>query len=336
MTDPIETITAFEALDSRGRPTVGCNVVTRGGARGRAIVPSGASTGSHEARELRDGGERYGGYGVLRAVANAEGELLDAVRGIDVTDQSAVDRALREADGTPDGGRLGANAILAISVAAAQAAAATRGLPLYAAVGDGPRTLPMPMINIISGGAHAARALDVQDFLVVPVGASTFAEAIETVARVRAATGDVLRDRGATWALVADEGGYGPQLSSNREALEVLSAAFERAGLTPGDDIAIAIDVAATQFHSPSDGTYVGRPRTAGCAPTSSSRSSSPGRPTSPSSRSRIALAEDDWAGWRTATERLGGIQLLGDDLFVTSPTGFAEASTRRLPTPCS
>ena len=140
MTEPIETITAFEALDSRGRPTVGCNVVTRGGARGRAIVPSGASTGSHEARELRDGGERYGGYGVLRAVANAEGELLDAVRGIDVTDQSAVDRALREADGTPDGGRLGANAILAISVAAAQAAAATRGLPLYAAVGDGPRT----------------------------------------------------------------------------------------------------------------------------------------------------------------------------------------------------
>ena len=137
MTDPIETITAFEALDSRGRPTVGCNVVTRRGARGRAIVPSGASTGSHEARELRDGGERYGGYGVLRAVANAEGELLDAVRGIDVTDQSAVDRALREADGTPDGGRLGANAILAISVAAAQAAAATRGLPLYAAVGDG-------------------------------------------------------------------------------------------------------------------------------------------------------------------------------------------------------
>ena len=256
MTEPIETITAFEALDSRGRPTVGCNVVTRGGARGRAIVPSGASTGSHEARELRDGGERYGGYGVLRAVANAEGELLDAVRGIDVTDQSAVDRALREADGTPDGGRLGANAILAISVAAAQAAAATRGLPLYAAVGDGPRTLPMPMINIISGGAHAARALDVQDFLVVPVGSTTFAEAIESVSRVRAATGEVLRDRGATWALVADEGGYGPQLSSNREALEVLSAAFERAGLTPGDDIAIAIDVAATQFHSPSDGTY--------------------------------------------------------------------------------
>lgn len=320
MSDAIETITAFEALDSRGRPTVGCTVVTRQGARGRAIVPSGASTGSHEARELRDGGDRYGGYGVRRAVANAEGELLEAVRGIDVTDQGAVDIALRAADGTAHGGRLGANAILAVSVAAAQAAAASRGLPLYAAVSDGPRTLPMPMINIISGGAHAARALDVQDFLVVPVGASTFAEAIETVSRVRATTGEVLRERGATWALIADEGGYGPQLASNREALEVLSTAFERAGLTPGDDIAIAIDVAATQFHSPSDGTYIWETEDRRMRADELVEELAAWSADFPIVSIEDALAEDDWVGWRTGTERLSGIQLLGDDLFVTSP----------------
>lgn len=331
MSDPIETITAFEALDSRGRPTVGCAVVTREGARGRAIVPSGASTGSHEARELRDGGERYGGYGVLRAVAHAEGELLKAVRGIDVTDQDAVDRALREADGTPDGGRLGANAILAISVAAAQAAAVTRRLPLYAAVGDGPRTLPMPMVNIISGGAHAARALDLQDFLVVPVGATTFAEAIETVARVRAATGEVLRDRGATWALVADEGGYGPQLSSNREALEVLSAAFERAHLVPGDDIAIAIDVAATQFHSVSDGVYRWDAEDRVLRADELVEELVAWTAEFPIVSIEDALAEDDWDGWLTATTRLDGIQLLGDDLFVTSPHRLRRGIEQRI-----
>ncbi|MEN2738425.1 phosphopyruvate hydratase [Microbacterium sp. X-17] len=320
MSDPIASITAFEALDSRGRPTVGCTVVTRAGARGRAIVPSGASTGSHEARELRDGGERYGGYGVRRAVANVEGELFDAVRGIDVTDQGAVDRALRQADGTPDGGRLGANAILAISVAAAEAAATTRGLPLYAAVGDGPRTLPMPMINVISGGAHAARSLDVQDFLVVPVGASTFAEAIETVSRVRAATGEVLRDGGATWALVADEGGYGPLLSSNRAALEVLMTACERARLLPGDDIAIAIDVAATQFHSPAEDAYLWDAEDRRFRSDELVDELVAWAADFPIVSIEDALAEDDWDGWRMATERLGGIQLLGDDLFVTSP----------------
>lgn len=318
--DAIATITAFEALDSRGRPTVGCTVVTDGGSRGRAIVPSGASTGSHEARELRDGGARYGGFGVQRAVANAEGELFAAVRGLSVADQAGVDRALREADGTPDGGRLGANAILAVSVATARATADARGLPLYAALGDGPISLPRPMVNIISGGAHAARALDVQDFLVIPVSASTFAESIEVVSRVRAATGEVLRERGATWALVADEGGYGPALSGNRDALEVLMAAFDRADVVPGDDIAIAIDVAATQFHSAADGSYRWETEARTMQSAELVAELEAWTHDFPIVSIEDALAEDDWDAWRSATERLGAIQLLGDDLFVTNP----------------
>ncbi|MBN9189677.1 phosphopyruvate hydratase [Microbacterium sp.] len=318
--DPVASVMAFEALDSRGRPTVGCTVVTAGGHRGRAIVPSGASTGSHEARELRDGGERYGGFGVQRAVANAEGGLRDAVLGLDVVDQAGVDIALRAADGTPDGGRLGANAILAISVATARAAAASRGMPLFASCGESVRSTPMPMVNIISGGAHAARALDVQDFLVIPVGATTFSEAIERVSRVRAATGEVLRERGATWALVADEGGYGPRLDGNRDALEVLMRAFERTGLTPGDDIAIAIDVAATQFHTSGNDTY--RWETEGRTMTARELTAELASWVRdfPIVSIEDALAEDDWTGWREATASLGDIQLLGDDLFVTSP----------------
>lgn len=318
--DTIDTITAFEALDSRGRPTVGCTVVTTSGARGRAIVPSGASTGSHEARELRDGEARYGGFGVRRAVANAEGELLDAVQGRDVADQIGVDRAMREADGTSDGGRLGANAILAVSVATARAAAAARRVPLYAALGDGPRTLPRPMVNIISGGAHAARALDVQDFLVVPVSAVTFAEAIEVVSRVRAAAGEVLREKGAIWALVADEGGYGPHLSSNREALEVLMTAFSRAGVTPGADVAIAIDVAATQFYEPAGATYAWASEGRTMGPSELIEELSGWTRDFPIVSIEDALAEDDWDAWRLATDRLTGVQLLGDDLFVTNP----------------
>lgn len=317
--DTIATITAFEALDSRGRPTVGCTVVTAAGHRGRAIVPSGASTGSHEARELRDGGERYAGFGVRNAVANAEGELLDAVRGLDVADQAGVDAALRHADGTSDGGRLGANAILAVSVAAARAAAASRGVPLFASVGDEVRSIPMPMVNIISGGAHAARALDVQDFLVIPLGAATFSEAIERVSRVRAATGEVLRERGATWALVADEGGYGPRLDGNRDALEVLMRAFAKSRLTPGVDIAIAIDVAATQFYSPGSATYRWETEDRTMSAGALVEELAAWTRDFPIVSIEDALAEDDWTGWREATVVLGDIQLLGDDLFVTS-----------------
>jgi enolase len=316
--DSIASVSAFEALDSRGRPTVGCTLVTDGGARGRAIVPSGASTGSHEARELRDGGHRYGGFGVTQAVANVEGELAATVRGIDVADQAAVDAALKSADRTPDLRRLGANAVLAVSVAAARAAAAAKGVELWASVNEGERSLPMPMVNIISGGAHAARALDVQDFLVVPVSATTFAEAIEHVWRVRAATGQVLRDRGATWALVADEGGYGPHLASNREALEVLMVAIERAGLVPGDDVGIAIDVAATQFYDEATATYRWAADDRDMSSAELAHELREWVADFPIVSIEDPLSEDDWAGWREATEKLGGIQLLGDDLFVT------------------
>ncbi|SHN46748.1 phosphopyruvate hydratase [Cryptosporangium aurantiacum] len=309
---------AWEALDSRGKPTVGCEVRLDGGATGRATVPSGASTGRHEARELRDGEERYGGNGVRKAVANVTGEIADAVRGQDVAD---LDVSLRTLDGTADLGRLGANAVLAVSVAAAVAGAAARGLPLHRAVADegAAPLLPLPMVNIISGGAHSGRSIDVQDFLAVPVGAETFAEAIEWSSRVRAGAASELEHRGFPVALVADEGGLGPLLPTNRAALDVLVAGIERAGLRPGDDIGIAIDVAATQF-ARADGRYVlaaeNRELTADglideladwCA-------------SYPIVSLEDALAEDDWDGWRTATERLAGRQLLGDDLFVTNP----------------
>ncbi|GAA3388968.1 phosphopyruvate hydratase [Cryptosporangium minutisporangium] len=309
---------AWEALDSRGKPTVGCEVRLDGGAIGRATVPSGASTGRHEARELRDGEARYGGNGVRKAVANVTGEIADAVRGLDVAD---LDVSLRTLDGTADLGRLGANAVLAVSVGAAVAGAAARGLPLHRAVADegAAPLLPLPMVNIISGGAHSGRSIDVQDFLAVPLGARTFAEAIEWAARVRAGAAEELEHRNFPVALVADEGGLGPFLHTNRAALDVLVAGIERAGLRPGDDVGIAIDVAATQF-ARADGRYVlaaeNRELTADglvdeladwCA-------------SYPIVSLEDALAEDDWAGWRTATERLSGRQLLGDDLFVTNP----------------
>lgn len=322
MTDAtIIGLLAWEALDSRGKPTVGCEVRLRGGATGRATVPSGASTGRHEARELRDGGARYGGHGVRRAVAHVTGEIADGVHGLDATDSAGVDRRLRALDGTADLGRLGANAVLAVSVAAALAGAEAGGLPLFAAVADdGARPLlPLPMVNIISGGAHSGRSIDVQDFLAVPVGAACFGEAIEWAARVRAGSADELADRGLPVALVADEGGLGPLLPTNRSALDVLVAGIGRAGLRPGDDVAIAVDVAASQLLRP-DGRYVlaaedrelsaeglGEELAAWCA-------------AYPIVSLEDAFAEDDWEGWRAGTSRLQGRQLLGDDLFATDP----------------
>ena len=317
----ITGLLAWEALDSRGKPTVGCEVRLDGGAAGTATVPSGASTGRHEARELRDGGSRYGGHGVRQAVAHVTGDIADAVRGLDATEQEGLDRTLRELDGSPDLGRLGANAVLAVSIAAAVAGAAARRVPLYAAVADGPAAplLPLPMVNIISGGAHSGRSIDVQDFLAVPLGAGSFAEAVEWTARVRAGTAEELTARGLPVALVADEGGLGPLLPTNRSALDVLVAGIERAGLRPGDGVGIAIDVAATQFLR-DGGRYVlaaeGRELTSDelveeladwCA-------------AYPIVSLEDALPEDDWAGWATATRRLAGRQLLGDDLFVTNP----------------
>ncbi|MCK9878868.1 phosphopyruvate hydratase [Frankia sp. Ag45/Mut15] len=316
---------AWEALDSRGRPTVGCEVRLDGGATGSATVPSGASTGRHEARELRDGGPRYGGQGVRRAVAHVAGEINDAIRGLDSTDQATLDERLRALDGTADLHRLGANAVLSVSVAAALAGARQRGVPLFEAVADGSGAplLPLPMVNIISGGAHSGRSIDVQDFLAVPLGAASFAEAIEWAARVRAGAAEELAARGLPVALVADEGGLGPLLPTNRSALDILVAGTERAGLRPGADVGIAIDIAATQFVR-ADGRYVlaaeSRELTAGelvdelvdwCA-------------SYPILSLEDPLAEDDWAGWQTVTERLAGRQLLGDDLFVTSPDRLA------------
>lgn len=317
----ITALDAWEALDSRGRPTVAAEVVLDGGARGRATVPSGASTGRHEARELRDGGTRYGGYGVRDAVANVTGELAAAVRGLDAVDQAGVDRTLRAADGTEGLGRLGANAVLAVSVATAVASAAAQGLPLHAAVAD-PRErplLPLPMVNIISGGAHAGRSIDVQDFLAVPLGAGSFAEAIEWCARVRAGSAAVLADRGHAVALVADEGGLGPQLPDNRSALDVLVAGIEQAGLRPGTDVGIAVDVAATQFAT-GEGEYTlaAESRVLDSAGLVDELASWCAH--YPIVSIEDALAEDDWDGWRHATAALHGRQLLGDDLFVTNP----------------
>ncbi len=318
--DLIERVHAWEALDSRGTPTVACAVRLESGAEGEAVVPSGASTGSHEARERRDGGGRYAGKGVAGAVAGFRTEIAAELVGRDAFDQRGVDAALRALDGTPTLGRLGANAVLAASVACAIAAARGMNLPLWRALSpDLPPLLPLPMVNVISGGAHAGGLLDVQDFLVVPVGAQTFAEAIEWAARVRSATAAVLREQGHGVALVADEGGLAAPLASNRAALDVLLAGIERSGLEPGTEAAIAVDVAATQLLV--DGTYV---------LTSEKRSLRAGELVGelagwvddyPIVSIEDALGEDDGEGWRLATTRLGrGIQLLGDDLFATSP----------------
>ncbi len=319
----ITGLIAWEALDSRGRPTVGCEVRLDGGATGSATVPSGASTGRHEARELRDGGQRYGGQGVRRAVAHVAGEINDAVRGLDSTDQSALDTRLRALDGTANLRRLGANAVLSVSVAAAVAGARQRGVPLFEAVADGAPLLPLPMVNIISGGAHSGRSIDVQDFLAVPLGAVSFTEAIEWAARVRAGAAEELAARGLPVALVADEGGLGPLLPTNRSALDILVAGTERAGLRPGVDIGIAIDIAASQFVR-ADGRYVLAAESRELSADDLVDELAAWCARYPIVSLEDPLAEDDWAGWRTATERLSGCQLLGDDLFVTSPDRLA------------
>lgn len=313
----IASLRAWEALDSRGTPTVGCEVRLEGGARGVAIVPSGASRGSHEALELRDGGERYGGLGVRRAVASVSEVLAPALAGLDAADQEGLDAALRDLDGSPNLSRLGANAVLAVSLAAASAAAQAAGTPLYRRLaGDGPPLVPLPMVNILSGRAHGG-ALDLQDFLVVPVGAGSFGEALEWAWRVRRATAELVAERGLPAALVADEGGLGPPLASNREALELLAAGIERARLKPGDEAAVAIDVAAThlldgsRYRLRTEGRLLDRRElVAELASWCDSH---------PVVSLEDPLAEDDWEGWSEATRVLGGrIQLLGDDLFAT------------------
>jgi enolase len=326
----IERVLAWEALDSRGTPTVACAVALAGGAEGQATVPSGASVGTHEARELRDGGDRLSGKGVRKAVAAVNGEIAAAIRGSDADAQADIDDLLRTLDGTPSLERLGANAVLAASVACAVAAAAAQGRPLWRCLApEGPPLLPLPMVNVFSGGAHAGRLVDLQDVLVVPVGASSFREAIELAARVRAAAADELLARGLQVALVADEGGLAAPLDTNRDAIEVVAAAIERAGLVAGEEAAIAVDIAATQFER--GGGYMlaaeGR-RLSAEALVNELRSWCDDYPIV---SLEDPLGEDDRAGWVAASERLADVQLVGDDLFVTSTERLAAGVAERI-----
>jgi enolase len=319
MTPTVTQVTGLEILDSRGRPTVEAAVTLSDGSTGSACVPSGASTGAHEAVERRDGDPaRYGGRGVLGAVASVNGEIAALLVGRE-PDQRAVDEAMIFLDGTPGKSRLGANAILAVSLATARAAAASAGRPLWRHLAAGaPVTLPMPMVNIVSGGLHAARQLDFQDFLVIPVGARTYSRALQMVVGVHEATGELLRERGLT-TLKADEGGYGPPLPDHRAALRLLDDAVARAGLRLGEDIAYALDVAATHFFDPATGRYAlaseGRDLdAAGLAAYVEELADA-----HPIVSVEDPLAEDDWEAWATFTDRLGDrLQIIGDDLFTT------------------
>jgi len=314
----IEHVVGRELLDSRGNPTVEVEVVLESGARGRAISPSGASTGTHEAVELRDGGPRFGGLGVLGAVGHVNGEITELLIGFDALDQRGVDHALIDLDGTPDKGRLGANAILATSLAVAKAGADHLEVPLYRAIGGtSAHVLPVPMLNVLNGGAHANNSVDFQEFMIMPVGAASFSEALRWGTETYHALKSILSDKGMSTA-VGDEGGFAPDLDSNEDGLRLLLLAIERAGRVPGDEIAVALDPATTELWR--DGRYVlageGRTLTAG---------ELAGYWVELVDRYPIVsiedgMAEEDWDGWLALTDALGDrVQLVGDDLFVTS-----------------
>jgi enolase len=328
----ITRIRAWEALDSRGRPTVATRVDLVGGASGTARAPSGASTGSGEAVELRDGGTRYGGYGTSNAVANVAGPLAAAATGLDAVDQGRVDAALRAADGSDALARLGGNAVVSLSLAVAIAASHALGVELHEKLAGGGRPLlPLPMVNIISGGAHASGGIDVQDLLVVPVGAASFSEAIEWAGRVRTATAAVAVERGLQARLVADEGGLGVALSSTTEALELLARGLERSGLEPGSQVAIAIDVAASEL-SAEQGRYALPNEGLELSTDELIELVDGWRHRFPIVSVEDPLADHDWDGWVRATRTLaGGLQLLGDDLLVTDPQRLARAVRDRV-----
>ena len=315
----ISQVTGFEILDSRGNPTVAARVVLADGSQGFAAAPSGASTGSREALELRDGDpKRYFGKGVIKAVDNVNGEIANALAGRDAEDQAALDRRLIELDGTPTKSRLGANAILAVSLAAAKAAAQSAGVPLYRRIrGERPVRMPVPMMNIVNGGAHADNNVDMQEFMIVPAGAPSFSEALRWGAEVFHTLKGVLKSRGLSTA-VGDEGGFAPNLPSNEAALEVIMQSIEKAGYRPGHDIWLGLDAASSEFHK--DGRY---------------NLASEGRRLSsaelvdylaqwvdryPIVTIEDGMAENDWDGWKLLTDTLGKrVQLVGDDLFVTN-----------------
>ncbi|HEY8081532.1 MAG TPA: phosphopyruvate hydratase [Acidimicrobiales bacterium] len=314
----IESVVGRQVLDSRGNPTVEAEVALDSGASGRAIAPSGASTGAREAVELRDGGSEWGGKGVLGAVGAVNGEIAMAIEGLDATDQRFVDQALCDLDGTPDKSRLGANAILSVSLAVAKAAAQDADLPLYRYVGGAnAHVLPVPMLNVINGGAHAQNSIDFQEFMLMPVGAATFAEALRWGAETYHALRTVLHDKGLSTG-VGDEGGFAPDLPDNETAVTVLLEAIERAGYTPGDQIALALDPATTELWR--DGGYVlaGEGRTLSSEGLADYWAELCGR--YPIVSIEDGMAEDDWDGWRALTQRVGDtVQLVGDDVFVTN-----------------
>ena len=319
----ITDIIAREILDSRGNPTVEVDVLLEDGSFGRAAVPSGASTGKHEAVEMRDGGERYGGKGVLKAIAAIEGEIFETIGGFDAENQRRIDAALIELDGSPNKARLGANATLGVSLAVARAAADSFGQPLYRYIGGlNARVLPTPMMNIINGGAHADNPIDFQEFMIMPVGMESFSEALRCGAEIFHALKSRLKADGLN-TNVGDEGGFAPNLSSAEQALDVIMKAIEAAGYTPGEDVALALDVASTEFFK--DGKYV----LAGAGKTHDSDAFSAYLETLVNNYPIISIedgmAEDDWEGWKALTTHLDGrCQLVGDDLFVTNPERLA------------
>jgi enolase len=314
----IERVHARQILDSRGNPTVEVDILLRSGGRGRAAVPSGASTGEFEATELRDGGEAFLGKGVGRAVANVNGEIAEAVHGRDVDDQAGLDRALIELDGTPNKSRLGANAILGVSLAAAHAAAAEEGMPLWRYLGgEAAHILPVPMMNVLNGGAHADNKVDFQEFMIVPCGAPTFSDCLRMGAEVFHHLKRTLHDRGLGTA-VGDEGGFAPDLESNEAALEALVRGIEAAGYRLGEDVAIALDPATSEVFS--GGAYVleHEGRTLSADELAAYWADLAAR--YPILSIEDGMDEEDWAGWKTLTDRIGErVQLVGDDLFVTN-----------------
>ncbi|HYL57381.1 MAG TPA: phosphopyruvate hydratase [Candidatus Acidoferrales bacterium] len=327
----ISGIRAREILDSRGNPTVEVDVLLQGGALGRAAVPSGASTGVHEALELRDGDpKRYAGKGVLNAVRNVNDTIARALKGADAANQPALDAALIKLDGTENKSKLGANAMLGVSLAAAHAAANARGLPLYRYLNEGAHVMPVPMMNVVNGGRHADSSVDMQEFMIVPVGAPTMGEAIRMGAEVFHALAAVLKKRGHS-TNVGDEGGFAPSLKSNEEPIEVILEAIAKAGYRPGADVSIALDPASSEFFD--DGKYV--------FARSDKRARSAAEMVEfyaewiakyPIVSIEDGLAEDDWAGWKILTRELGGkTQLVGDDIFVTNPKRLARGIDERV-----
>jgi enolase len=328
----IEAVGAREILDSRGNPTVEVEVALDDGTIGRAAVPSGASTGQFEAVELRDGGERYGGKGVQKAVTAVLDDIAPALVGFEATEQRLVDQELIDLDGTPDKSRFGANAVLGVSLAVARAAAESVGLPLFRYVG-GPTAhlLPVPMMNILNGGAHADSNVDVQEFMIAPIGAPTFSDALRWGAETYHSLKSVLKSKGLSTGL-GDEGGFAPDLPTNRDALDLIIEGVEKAGFTIGRDVALALDVAATEFHSADGYAFEGKTRSADDMIAYYEELVS----AYPIVSIEDPLDEEDWGGWARITAVLGGrIQIVGDDLFVTNPErlsrGIAEQSANAL-----